>query len=92
VTDVLAVVATVYGLLMAASPLLQIRRMRATRSSADFSVGYMSILCVGFVLWATYGIAISNPALVISNTGAVSFGLAAIAIALRLRRQREDAG
>jgi uncharacterized protein with PQ loop repeat len=84
--DLLAVAATSWGVLMAASPLLQIRRMRATRSSADFSIGYISVLIVGFVLWLSYGISIGNPALIISNSAALCFGLLTILVAVRLRR------
>jgi MtN3 and saliva related transmembrane protein len=85
-SDVLAVAATAGGLMMAASPTLQIRRMLTTRSSADFSVGYMSVLVCGFALWLAYGLSIGNPALVISNTAALTFGLLTITVALRLRQ------
>lgn len=83
--DVLAVAATTWGVLMGVSPLLQIRRMRATRSSADLSLGYLAILIVGFGLWLSYGVSIGNPALVISNTASLTFGLLTVVIAVRLR-------
>jgi MtN3 and saliva related transmembrane protein len=86
-TDVLAIVATTWGIGMAMSPLLQIRRMRSTGSSADLSVGYLAILQVGFALWLSYGLALGNPALVISNSAALVFGLSTIVFARRLRTQ-----
>ena len=87
-TEFLAVAATAYGIAMAASPLLQIRRMRTTGSSADLSIGYLSVLVVGFALWLAYGWAIENPALIVSNTAALGFGLLTIVIARRMRGRR----
>jgi len=84
-TELLAIAATTWGIAMAASPLLQIRRMRSTGSSTDLSLGYLSVLQVGFLLWLSYGLALRNPALVISNTAALVFGLTTIVIARRLR-------
>jgi MtN3 and saliva related transmembrane protein len=55
--DALAVRATLAGLTMAVAPTLQIRRMIQTRSSRDLSLGYLSLLCVGFVLFLAYGAA-----------------------------------
>ena len=91
--DILAVLATGYGVLMAISPTLQIRRMRATGSSADLSIGYLAVLQPGFILWMSYGLAIGNAALVIANTTALVFGLLTILLAIRLRRahRREPA-
>lgn len=87
VADVLAVAATAWGLVMAVSPMLQIRRMRQTRSSRDVSLPYLSVLCVGFVLWISYGASIGNAALVISNTASLSVMLVTIGYAYRLRRE-----
>ena len=84
--DLLAIVATTWGIAMAASPLLQIRRMRSTGSSTDLSLGYLAVLQGGFFLWLSYGLALGNPALVISNSAALVFGLTTIVIARRLRR------
>ena len=85
-TDILAVLATTAGVLMALSPSLQIRRMLRTRSSNDVSLLYLSMLCVGFVAWLVYGWALANPAMVISNTASLLFMLFTITVALRFRR------
>ena len=85
-TDLLAVLATTAGVLMALSPSLQIRRMLRTRSSNDVSLLYLSMLCVGFVAWLVYGWALANPAMVISNTASLLFMLFTITVALRFRR------
>lgn len=60
----LGVVAASWGVVMALSPTLQIRRILRRRSSADVSVGYLSILVVGFLLWMGYGAALGNPILI----------------------------
>ena len=82
----LAVAAAAWGVLMGVSPVLQIRRMLRRRSSRDVSIGYFSILLVGFLLWIGYGIASRNLALIVPNTVALLIGVSTIAIALRLRR------
>ena len=81
----LAVAAAAWGVLMGVSPVLQIRRMVRRRSSRDVSIGYFSILLVGFGLWISYGIASRNLALIVPNTVALLIGVSTIAIALRLR-------
>jgi MtN3 and saliva related transmembrane protein len=85
-SDALGPVAAAYGVLMAISPLLQMRRMLETRSSADVSIAYMAVLEGGFALWVAYGLSLGNWALVVPNCVAFSVGLATIMVALRLRR------
>jgi uncharacterized protein with PQ loop repeat len=84
-SDTLAVLAASWGVLMAASPLLQIRRMLQRRSSADLSLSYLSVLVVGFILWVAYGTSLGNAAIVIPNAVALVVGLATIVVALRFR-------
>jgi uncharacterized protein with PQ loop repeat len=84
-TDALAFGAAVWGVLMAVAPLLQIRRMAQTSSSSDISLGYLTVLQIGFVLWVAYGVAIANMALIIPNTVALIVGIATIAVAIRFR-------
>ena len=84
--DILAVCATIAGVLMALSPYLQIRRMRRTRSSNDVSLLYMSMLAGGFVVWLAYGLSISNCAMIISNTASLVFMAITIVVALSYRR------
>ncbi len=85
-TDTLAFGAAFWGILMAVSPLLQIRRMAQTSSSADVSLGYLTVLQVGFVLWVAYGAAIANLAIVVPNVVALVVGLATIGVAVRFRQ------
>ena len=84
-SDTLAVIAATWGVLMAASPALQIRRMLVTRSSSDLSLSYLLVLLVGFAIWLSYGISIGNAAIVVPNVVALAVGLATIVVALRFR-------
>jgi uncharacterized protein with PQ loop repeat len=81
----IAVATTVWGIVMALSPILQIRTILRTRSSAGVSVGYFRVLTIGFVLWLLYGFDRGDPVLIIANSTALVGALAAIAVALRFR-------
>jgi uncharacterized protein with PQ loop repeat len=83
----LAVAASSWAVLMGIAPVLQIRRMLRQRSSRDVSIGYFTILLVGFVLWIAYGAAAGIIALVIPNIVALLTGAAVLIVALLLRRR-----
>lgn len=84
-TDAIGVVAASWGVLMAISPILQIRRMLERRSSADVSIGYLGVLQVGFTLWITYGVALGNPAIIVPNSVAFLVGVLTLTITVRYR-------
>jgi MtN3 and saliva related transmembrane protein len=86
-TDALAILAAGWGVLMALSPILQIRRILERRSSADVSISYLLVLEVGFVLWIAYGTALGNVAIVTPNTVAFLIGLLTVVVTLRFRRE-----
>jgi MtN3 and saliva related transmembrane protein len=85
VSDTLAILAGGWGVLMAISPTLQIRRILERRSSDDVSLRYYGVLLVGFTLWVAYGLSIGNLALIVSNSVAFIVGSATIVIARRYR-------
>ena len=58
--DVLGVVAASWGVLMAISPILQIRRILQRKSAADVSIAYLAVLEFGFLLWMGYGVALGQ--------------------------------
>ncbi len=82
----LGVVAASSGVIMALSPVMQIRRMIRLRSSRDVSIGYLVIIVIGFSIWITYGVAIGNAALIVSNSVALLVGAITVVIALHFRR------
>jgi uncharacterized protein with PQ loop repeat len=88
----LGVAAGMAGILMAISPVLQIRRMLSTGSSRDFSLLYPTLLCVGFILWLAYGWALGNPPMIVSNAFSLTFMLITIGVAIALRRGPGKAG
>jgi MtN3 and saliva related transmembrane protein len=83
----LAIAASSWGVLMGIAPVLQIRRMLREQSSRDVSLGYFTVLLVGFLLWIAYGLAARNLVLVIPNSVALVVGAALMIVAIRLRRR-----
>jgi MtN3 and saliva related transmembrane protein len=83
----LAFVASSYGVLMAVSPMLQIRAILRSRDSTSVSAGYQRVLLVGFLLWLAYGIASDNWAIIIPNIVAAIVSVATIVITLRYRQR-----
>ncbi len=83
---VLAISAATWGIAMAVSPVLQIRKIVRHRSSHGVSVGYMSVLFVGFLLWLAYGIALGNWAMIVPNIVAAIVIVATMVVAVRYRR------
>ena len=81
----LAFIASSYGVVMAISPLLQIRVIMLTRNSAGVSAGYQRVLLVGFLLWLGYGIASDNWAIIVPNIVAAAVSFATILVTIRYR-------
>jgi MtN3 and saliva related transmembrane protein len=81
----LAFVASSYGVVMAVAPMLQIRAILQTRTSAGVSAGYQRVLLVGFLLWLSYGVASDNWAIIVPNTVAAFVSLATIVVTMRYR-------
>ena len=81
----LAFVAATWGIAMAVSPVLQIRKMVQHRSSHGISLGYPTVLFVGFLLWLAYGIASDNWAIIVPNVVAAFVSLATIVVTKRYR-------
>ena len=92
VETVLGVTAAAWGILMAISPGLQIRKMLLHHSSREVSIAYFWVLLVGFTLWVAYGLVIGNWFLVVPNAVAFTVCATTIAVALRYRLRSEPAG
>src|SRR5262245_62382561 len=89
---VLASTAAAWGILMAISPGLQIRKMLLHRSSREVSIAYFWVLLVGFTLWVAYGATIENWYLLVPNAVAFTVCATTTAVALRYRLRPEPAG
>lgn len=80
-TSFLAASAASWGVLMALSPVLQIRAILRRGSSSGVSIAYFGVLTVGFCLWIAYGLALGNLALIVPNGVALVLALATIGVA-----------
>jgi uncharacterized protein with PQ loop repeat len=85
VTTALGIAAASWALLMALSPMLQVREIVRRGSSEGISIGYFVVLLVGFGLWISYGLARHDLPLVVPNSVAFLVMGATIAVALRTR-------
>ena len=81
----LAFTASSYGVVMAVSPMLQIRAILRSRDSSSVSAGSQRVLLFGFLLWLAYGIASDNWAIIVPNVVAAFVSLATIVITMRYR-------
>jgi MtN3 and saliva related transmembrane protein len=90
-TEPLPVLAATWGVVMAASPVLQIGRMFRRRSSADISLGYFLVLMIGFGIWLAYGVSIGNAALIVPNIVSIAVGSSVIVVIVKFRRPGSDA-
>lgn len=81
----LGILAATWGVVMALSPILQIRRILHRRSSDDVSIGYLVVVTIGFLIWLAYGASIGNLVVMLPNIVALVVGVTAIAVALRYR-------
>ena len=81
----LAFIASSYGILMAISPLLQIRAIVRHQSSHGVSIAYQGVLLVGFALWFSYGIASDNWAIIVPNIVAMVISALTIVVTRHYR-------
>ncbi|AZQ76450.1 hypothetical protein EJ997_02930 [Flaviflexus ciconiae] len=85
VSTFLTVATTVWGLVMALAPVLQIRLILQTRDSSQVSLSWMFILLIGYILWFAYGIAFDTTPLIIANSVSAIVGLTLIVLVFKYR-------
>jgi MtN3 and saliva related transmembrane protein len=81
----IGIAAASWAVVMALSPLLQVREILRRGSSQGVSVGYFAVLLVGFALWVAYGLAGGDIPLVVPN--ALAFVVTAVTIGVALARR-----
>ncbi len=81
----LGITAASWAVVMALSPILQVREILRRRSSEGISIGYFAVLLVGFGLWVSYGIATDDVPLVVPNCVAFLVMCGTIVIAVDKR-------
>jgi MtN3 and saliva related transmembrane protein len=83
----LAVVATSWGLLMSLAPLLQVRVIFRQRDSSGVSIAWIAVLLAGFILWLSYGAAIGNLPLIVTNVVSCVVCTVTFTVVLLFRKQ-----
>ncbi len=81
----LGVAAGTWGVAMAMAPVLQIREIRRRKSSLGLSLGYMTVLLIGFALWIGYGVSGTEWPVIVPN--AIAFAVMATTIAIATRHR-----
>jgi uncharacterized protein with PQ loop repeat len=89
VISFLAVTAAVFGVVMGASPLLQLRRIIRLNSSRDVSTAFFSVVVIGQLTWVAYGLALRNPAVIASNGCGMLVNLAVLIAAIWIRKRHQ---
>ncbi len=87
--NALALTVSVYGVLMALAPLLQVRRMRRESSARGVSIAYAVVLWIGFCIWLAYGVVEEDVPLILANLVNVIVTGGMVLFALRVRRAEE---
>jgi len=84
-SQLLAAIATAYGLGAGGAVLFQARQIVRRGSSCDVSAGFFATYAGGYAIWLLYGLSIdSTPLVLVDSIGLVS-GLATLAITLGMR-------
>ena len=86
----LALIATAYGLLGAASSLLEAARLVRTDSADEISLGFLGMLLGGYLVWLGYGISAGDDPLIITDAVGLVAGTITLSIAVRLRLRHGD--
>jgi MtN3 and saliva related transmembrane protein len=86
-SGILAVVTTMWGLVMALAPLLQIRVIIRDRDASGTSPAWICILLIGFVLWLAYGLIQRALPLIIANSVSALVG-GALLVTISFYRRR----
>jgi uncharacterized protein with PQ loop repeat len=89
-TEAIALMTTLWGVAMGASPVLQILRIRRERSSRGVSAAQIVVLEVGFALWLLYGLGEGSVPLIVANIVALVANGAWLGATLR-HRPRDQA-
>ena len=81
----LGTAATTWGVVGAASSLLQARKLARSQSADSVSVGFLAKYLGGYVAWALYGIAIGSTPLIVVDLIGTFASIVTLGTALRVR-------
>jgi uncharacterized protein with PQ loop repeat len=83
--DILAMVATFYGVGAAAAALLQARQIVRRGTSCDVSARFFATYAGGYAIWLLYGLSIGSLPLILVDTAGLLCGTVTLAVTLRMR-------
>jgi uncharacterized protein with PQ loop repeat len=84
-SELLAILATGYGVAAALAALMQARQMLRRRTSCDVSARFFAAYAGGYAIWLLYGLSVASiPLILVDAVGLLCGGLT-LAITLALR-------
>jgi uncharacterized protein with PQ loop repeat len=84
-SQLIGLVATLYGVIAASAALLQARQMLRRGSSCDVSARFFATYAGGYGVWLAYGLSIGSVPLILVDAIGLLCGGLTLAVALRLR-------
>src|SRR5918998_1902298 len=83
--ELMAMVATSYGVGAAGAVLLQARQIVRRGSSCDVSARFFAVYAGGYGIWLLYGLSIGSLPLILVDAAGLLCGLLTLAVTLRMR-------
>ena len=84
-TQILGLMAMVWGVVGALSVLLQARQMLARGSSCDVSTRFLATYVGGYAIWLLYGLGLGSVPIVVVDAVGLVCGALTLIVALKLR-------
>jgi uncharacterized protein with PQ loop repeat len=84
-SELIGMVATLYGVGAAGTALLQARQVRKRRSSCEVSARFFATYAGGYAVWLLYGLSIGSLPLILVDAAGLVCGLVTLAITLSMR-------
>jgi uncharacterized protein with PQ loop repeat len=84
-SELLAFVATGYGVFAALTALLQMRQMLRRRTSCDISARFFASYTGGYAIWLLYGLSVGDIPLILVDAAGLLCGGMTLFVALSLR-------
>jgi len=81
----LAMFATLYGVVAAAAVLFQARQVLRRRSSCEVSARFFATYAGGYAVWLLYGVSIDSVPLIVVDAIGLLCGLVTLAVTLAMR-------
>ncbi|UCG95825.1 MAG: hypothetical protein JSV92_02130 [archaeon] len=83
--EILAIAATVFGIIMSLSYFPQTYKIIKRKSSSDISLLSFLILLIGLLVWLMYGLSINNMPLIIANAIGIIANISVITVYFKYR-------